>query len=126
MSDNENTKMKGVFSKALRAGRKTYFFDVKTTKANDYYLAITESIKTTNPDGSFYFKKFRILLYKEDFANFLEFFKEATQFIIDSKGLEVISEIHEPDFKHKSKNKQSKKATDIVSESLKKLSFEDL
>ena len=49
-----------ISSKALRAGRRTYFFDVKATKADDYYLTITESKKFTNQDGSFHFKKHKI------------------------------------------------------------------
>ena len=55
-----------IFSKVLRAGRRTYFFDVRSTKAGDYYLTISESKKFTNDDGTFYFKKHKIYLYKED------------------------------------------------------------
>ena len=66
-----------ILSKALRAGRRTYFFDVKSTKAGDYYLTITESKKFTNDDGSFHFKKHKIYLYKEDFNRFLEGLNEA-------------------------------------------------
>ena len=56
-----------IYSKILRAGRRTYFFDVRATKAGDYYLTITESKKFTNDDGSFHYKKHKIYLYKEDF-----------------------------------------------------------
>ena len=59
-----------ILSKALRAGRRTYFFDIKATKAGDYYLTLTESKKFTNEDGSFHFKKHKIYLYKEDFNEF--------------------------------------------------------
>ncbi|MDG1761093.1 MAG: DUF3276 family protein [Flavobacteriaceae bacterium] len=126
MSDNENTQNESVFSKILRAGRRTYFFDVRATRANDYYLTLTESVKTTNPDGSFFYKKFKIFLYKEDFSKFLEFFKETTQFVIDNKGTEVISANHKSDFKHENKTKKSNKSTDPIDESLKTLNFEDL
>lgn len=88
-----------IFSKVLRAGRRTYFFDVRATKADDYYVTITESKKFTEADGSFYFKKHKIYLYKEDFAPFKEILEEMTQYVINHKGEEVISEIHQKDFK---------------------------
>ena len=81
-----------IFSKALRAGRRTYFFDVKATKAGDYYLTITESKKFTNDDGSFHFKKHKIYLYKEDFNEFKSILDETTNFIIGEKGEEIISD----------------------------------
>ena len=124
MSENENTQMESVFSKVLRAGRRTYFFDVRATKADDYYLTITESVKTTNSDGSFFFKKFKLFLYKEDFTKFLEFFKETTQYIIDKRGSEVINPNHKPNYKHQ--NKKENQTTDPIKESLKNLNFEDL
>jgi len=88
MTDQEQD----IFSKALRAGRRTYFFDVKATKAGDYYLTITESKKFTNEDGSFHFKKHKIYLYKEDFNEFKSILEEATSFIIGEKGEEIISD----------------------------------
>ena len=88
-----------IFSKVLRAGRRTYFFDVRATKADDYYVTITESKKFTEEDGSFHFKKHKIYLYKEDFAAFREILDEMTDFVLDQKGEEVISERHQKDFK---------------------------
>lgn len=88
-----------IFSKVLRAGRRTYFFDVRATKAEDYYLTITESKKFTNDDGSFHYKKHKIYIYKEDFAEFREILAEMTDYIIREKGDEVISERHQRDFK---------------------------
>ncbi len=88
-----------IFSKVLRAGRRTYFFDVRSTKADDYYLTITESKKFTNDDGSFHYKKHKIYIYKEDFNEFKEILSEMTDYIIDEKGDEVISERHQKDFK---------------------------
>ena len=67
MENQKEYNVEEIFSKALRAGRRTYFFDVRETKAGDYYLTITESKKFTNEDGTFYFKKHKIYLYKEDF-----------------------------------------------------------
>ena len=87
-----------IFSKVLRAGRRTYFFDVRETKAGDYYLTLTESKKFLNDDGTFFYKKHKVYLYKEDFNEFKSFLEETTNFIIDKKGEEVISEIHQKDF----------------------------
>lgn len=91
-----NDREQDILSKALRAGRRTYFFDVKITKAEDYYLTITESKKFTNEDGSFHFKKHKIYLYKEDFKEFQSILKEVTSFIIDEKGEGVISDYKNP------------------------------
>lgn len=91
-----------IFSKVLRAGRRTYFFDVRATKADDYYITITESKKFTEDDGSYHFKKHKIYLYKEDFAAFREILDEMTDFVISKKGEEVISERHQKDFKRES------------------------
>ena len=73
-----------VFSKVLRAGRRTYFFDVRETKAGDHYLTITESKKFTNEDGSFQFKKHKVYLYKEDMAEFKSMLSETLHFIESS------------------------------------------
>lgn len=86
-------------SKVMRAGRRTYFFDVRETQAGDYYLTITESKKFTNDDGSFHYKKHKIYLYKEDFNEFREHLDEVMDFIFDKKGEEVISERHQSDYK---------------------------
>lgn len=88
-----------IYSKVLRAGRRTYFFDVRSTKADDYYLTVTESKKFTHDDGSFHYKKHKIYLYKEDFTAFKEILDEMMEYIVDEKGLEVISERHQKDFK---------------------------
>lgn len=61
-----------IFSKAVRAGKRTYFFDVKSTKGNDYYLTITESKKRFGDDGKFFYEKHKLFLYKEDFEKFAE------------------------------------------------------
>jgi len=99
MSDYETMDKEEIYSKVLRAGRRTYFFDVRATKAGDYYLTITESKKFTNDDGSFHYKKHKIYLYKEDFTEFKEILAEMTDYIINEKGQEVISERHQRDFK---------------------------
>ena len=75
------TEKEEIFSKAVRAGKRTYFFDVKATRRNDYYLTLTESKKRFNRDGRFYFEKHKIFLYKEDFDKFWEGLSEAIDFI---------------------------------------------
>lgn len=98
MSDYTSRDNEEIYSKVLRAGRRTYFFDVRSTKAEDYYLTITESKKFTNDDGSFHFKKHKIYLYKEDFNGFTEILNEMTKYILDEKGEEVISDRHQRDY----------------------------
>jgi len=99
MGERDSMEQEEIHSKVLRAGRRTYFFDVRSTKAGDYYLTITESKKFTHDDGSFHYKKHKIYLYKEDFKAFKENVIEMMDFIIDEKGTEVISERHQKDFK---------------------------
>lgn len=99
MGDKDLMDQEEIYSKVLRAGRRTYFFDVRSTKAGDYYLTLTESKKFTHDDGSFHYKKHKIYLYKEDFNSFREILGEMMDYIIDEKGLEVISERHQKDFK---------------------------
>jgi len=107
MSDRGMMEKEEIFSKVLRAGRRTYFFDVRETKAGDYYLTITESKKFTNDDGSFHYKKHKIYLYKEDFSEFKDILAEMTNYIIDEKGDEVISERHQKDFKKEYDNEDA-------------------
>lgn len=66
-----------VYSKAVRAGKRTYFFDVKSTRGRDLYLTITESKKRTHEDGTASYEKHKIFLYKEDFEKFLDGYKDA-------------------------------------------------
>lgn len=70
-----------VYSKPVRAGKRTYFFDVKATKGNDYYLTITESKRRIEKDGRFVYDKHKIFLYKEDFQKFSEGLEEVIKFI---------------------------------------------
>ncbi len=99
MADKDLMDQEEIYSNVLRAGRRTYFFDVRSTKAGDYYLTITESKKFTHDDGSFHYKKHKIYLYKEDFQAFRENMEEMMDYIITEKGQEVISERHQKDFK---------------------------
>ena len=99
MREHDMLEKEEIFSKVLRAGRRTYFFDVRATKADDYYITITESKKFTEEDGSFHFKKHKIYLYKEDFVAFREILDEMTNYVLSNKGEEVISERHQKDFR---------------------------
>lgn len=101
-----------IFSKVLRAGRRTYFFDVRSTKAGDYYLTLTESKKFTNEDGSFHYKKHKIYLYKEDFTEFSNILNEMTDYVISEKGEEVISERHQKDFKKEDNTESTEESND--------------
>ena len=72
-----------VYSKPVRAGKRTYFFDVKATKGNnDFFLTITESKRRTERDGTCTYDKHKIFLYKEDFENFQEGLQEAVRYIL--------------------------------------------
>lgn len=117
-----------IFSKVLRAGRRTYFFDVRATKAEDYYLTITESKKFTNDDGSFHYKKHKIYIYKEDFTEFKEILAEMTDYIIREKGDEVISERHQKDFKKEYNTETSSTETESSSSgsSFTDINFDDI
>ena len=123
MSDKEYVEQEEIFSQVLRAGRRTYFFDVRATKAGDYYLTITESKKFTHDDGSFHYKKHKIYLYKEDFTEFNEMLAKATSYIVDEKGEEVISERHQKDYQKPSEVAEEAPKT---TESFTDIDFDDI
>ena len=116
-----------IFSQVLRAGRRTYFFDVRETKAGDYYLTVTESKKFTHEDGSFHYKKHKIYLYKEDFTEFGEILNQATSFILNEKGQEVISERHQKDYhKLNGEDVNETELNDSSTDSFTDVNFEDI
>ena len=88
----EKREIEEIYSKSVRAGRRTYFFDVRSTRAGDYYMTLTESKRDFNEDGTPFYKKHKIYLYKEDFTNFKEALKEVSEYIIKEKGEEIISD----------------------------------
>jgi len=77
-----------IFSKAVRAGKRTYFFDVKATRNDEYYLTITESKKRFDEDGKFHFEKHKLFLYKEDFQKFMDGAKEVIDYIVEKQPIE--------------------------------------
>lgn len=113
--EEENGGRLEIFSQTVRAGKRTYFFDVKATRNNDYYLTITESKKRFNKEGKQYFEKHKIFLYKEDFEKF-------------SDGLaEVISYIKtEQPFEPPQENNEETGINKELTESFTNISFDDL
>lgn len=103
MDDNHRDSVRDdIFSKAVRAGKRTYFFDVKATRGNDLYLTITESKKRFSDDGNQSFEKHKIFLYKEDFDKFEDGFLEAIAHIKnirseDNEFLDPATEVEDAD-----------------------------
>lgn len=123
----EKREIEEIFSKAVRAGRRTYFFDVRSTRAGDYYLTMTESKRDFNEDGTPFYRKHKIYLYKEDFGNFTEALNEMTDYIIKEKGEDIISleksentEV-KTEFVEKEEEKKQKSTTDFT-----EVNFDDL
>lgn len=79
--NDEKTIREEIFTKVVRAGKRTYFFDVKATRKEDYYLTITESKKRLGKEGKIFYEKHKIFLYKEDFEKFADGLKDAVTFI---------------------------------------------
>lgn len=80
MEDQRGYDRDEIFSKKVKAGKRTYFFDIKSTRANDYYITITESKRRMNGDG-FSYEKHKIFLYKEDFLKFVSALNEAVDHV---------------------------------------------
>ncbi len=88
MEENKENGKAEIYSQRVRAGKRTYFFDVKSTRSNDYYLTITESKRRYKEDGYFY-EKHKIFLYKEDFDKFIDALKET----VDHVKTELLPEV---------------------------------
>ncbi len=114
--ENVRNDREEIFSKAVRAGKRTYFFDVKATRRNDYYLTLTESKKRFGRDGQPFFEKHKIFLYKEDFDKFSDGLAEVIEFIKNANPvlLEKAPEINSP------------KAEEPISKGFTDVEFEDL
>lgn len=82
MEEKRDSRREEIYSERVRAGKRTYFFDVKQTRSSDYYLTITESKRRPKDDG-FVYEKHKIFLYREDFEKFLKALKETTDHVID-------------------------------------------
>ena len=126
----EKREIEEIFSKAVRAGRRTYFFDVRSTRAGDYYLTMTESKRDFNEDGTPFYRKHKIYLYKEDFVNFKEALAELTDYIIKEKGEEIISlnkvEIKEEKTEEVVEKKEEEETKEESTTDFTEVSFDDL
>ena len=80
-SHDERVVKDEIYTKIVRAGKRTYFFDVKATRRDDYYLTITESKKRLGKEGKTFYEKHKIFLYKEDFEKFANGLKDAVDYI---------------------------------------------
>ncbi|MGB0918771.1 MAG: DUF3276 family protein [Flavobacteriales bacterium] len=94
MDGQDSRRREDIFSKPVRAGKRTYFFDVKATRGNDYYLTITESKRRIDENGKFHYDKHKLFLYKEDFEKFADGLTEAIEFIKNEKGEDYGTEEH--------------------------------
>jgi hypothetical protein len=108
-----------IFTKIVRAGKRTYFFDVKATRKDDYYLTITESKKRLGKEGKVFYEKHKIFLYKEDFEKFSEGLKEAVSYIDSGNILLTVPGILSADEDSDGKNS-------IPAEEFTNVEFEDL
>jgi hypothetical protein len=95
MDGRDSNKREDIFSKPVRAGKRTYFFDVKATRGDDYYLTITESKRRIDNNGKFSYDKHKLFLYKEDFEKFADGMQEALDFIKNEKGDDYGIEEHQ-------------------------------
>jgi hypothetical protein len=97
MDGQDMNRREDIFSKPVRAGKRTYFFDVKATRGDDYYVTITESKRRIDDSGKFHYDKHKLFLYKEDFEKFAEGLNDAIRFIKGEKGEDYGSEEREGD-----------------------------
>ena len=115
----EKAQREEIFTRVVRAGKRTYFFDVKATRNEDYYLTITESKKRPGKEGKFFYEKHKIFLYKEDFDKFTEGLKDAVTYIDNgSDEIKKSAPAAEPERKD---DKQS-----ITTEEFTNIEFDDL
>ncbi|HNQ61220.1 MAG TPA: DUF3276 family protein [Bacteroidia bacterium] len=121
MSEN-NQQREEVFSKAVRAGKRTYFFDVKSTKANDFYLTITESKKRIGDNGTPFFEKHKIFLYREDFQKFSDGLLEA----IEHVGTLKPEDPNGTSFEHRASKKDAEASPSEPSSPYSDVNFDDL
>ena len=123
--ENRNMDRTEIFSKAVRAGKRTYFFDVKQTISNEYYLTITESKRRFNNDqGKFFYEKHKLFLYKEDFDKFSDGLEEVIRFIKTEQPYDPSQDTYQSSRDDDSSDIPGKH-TDISFEDLKSDSEED-
>jgi len=122
--ENDSKFREEIYSVPVRAGKRTYFFDVKSTRRDELYLTITESKKRFEQDGNFHFEKHKIFLYKEDFEKFMEGLQEVITFIDQNQQEEYTDQSE--DFT-KSEGPEEKVLEEVsFSKDYTKLEFDDL
>jgi len=114
-----------IYSKAVRAGKRTYFFDVKSTRRNEFYLTITESKKKFEPDGNFYFEKHKIFLYKEDFEKFVDGLQEVITFI-DQNQVDEYDYENDAEYETANGNQRGNLTISSLEKDYVNIDFEDL
>jgi len=115
--DQKNNNREEIFSEVVRAGRRTYFFDVKATRKNEYYLTITESKKRFNREGNFFYEKHKVFLYKEDFDKFSDALASTLGFIKDKQPNGALTE---------DENTETNAKDETISNDFTNVEFEDL
>ena len=115
----EKNAKEEIFTRVVRAGKRTYFFDVKATRKDDYYLTITESKKRLGKEGKVFYEKHKIFLYKEDFDKFTEGLNDAVSFIDNNREESEIST-------HSSDVESVEQTKALVTAEFTDLEFEDL
>ena len=101
MEDRNNKGKSEIFSKAVRAGKRTYFFDVKSTKDGNLYLTVTESKRRLRHDGNgFFYEKHKVFLYKEDFIKFSDGLSEVVEYIRKNNPTPVVEQTYVPNTEH--------------------------
>jgi hypothetical protein len=117
-NDEKNVREE-IYTKVVRAGKRTYFFDVKATRKEDYYLTITESKKRLGKEGKIFYEKHKIFLYKEDFEKFAEGLKDAITFIANGKNELKVETIH-------SEEEPKQEPVDLSAREFTNVDFDDL
>jgi len=108
-----------IYTKVVRAGKRTYFFDVKATRKEDFYLTITESKKRLGKEGKVYYEKHKIFLYKEDFDKFADGLKDVVSFIDNGKD-ESVQPLS------RSENEIKQETVSLSAEEFTNIDFDDL
>ena len=121
---NDSKFREEIYSVSVRAGKRTYFFDVKSTRRDEFYLTITESKKRFEQDGNFHFEKHKIFLYKEDFEKFIEGLQEVVTFIDQNQLDEYVDQ---SEVTNESESSEEKVLEEVgFSKDYTKLEFDDL
>lgn len=119
--NDEKNSREEIYTKVVRAGKRTYFFDVKATRKDDYYLTITESKKRQGKEGKVFYEKHKIFLYKEDFEKFADGLKDAVAYIGNGK-----SDLKEEIFIPEPETETIQETADLTTREFTNVDFDDL